>query len=592
MNIIEKLTELGFALDSYGYGKHECICPFCSFARKPQHQNQKCAAVWIEEDFATYNCIHCGERGFVHSDKKIERKEIKYKKPSRGTTNTLIGAEDLIKSRGISLETANKMGLYVVKDPKSGENWLAFPFYKAGEVVNIKYRKISEKAFMQEKNPEPVVYNYDNAFSALHKYNNTIIVVEGEWDCLTFIEAGFDNCVSIPAGSIGSPVEKNYNGSKFDFLKVSAPLFDSASKIILALDNDDPGHFMTQALVDRLGCERCFLVDWGVYKVQGKDANDFWVNDKSIIKDAINIAKPIPIRGIKHAVSDPEGFIYYLLNGLKDTISSGFENLDSMIKFAPGNFITLTGNPGSGKSLFLTSMIMNMAIKYGIKTLYCAFENSENQLMAKWAQLLLREPVFPMDESKVPKIRSTFNFMKEHFLIMEDETANLNADTIVEFAERAVRQEGVKIVIIDPLNKITFPRTESLTQDIGVLLNKLISFTRRNNVITFLVAHPTKPSDRKLDEQSIPNGFDIAGSANFLNMSDIIMTVHRKQSASGWKSQHLMVMVSKVRDTNYGHEGTVYFDYNIRTGEYTPCSKNEFNAEVEKKEPVFVYGFD
>lgn len=584
MNVIEKLTNIGFDLDSYGYGKHECICPFCSASRKPQHQKQKCAAVWIEEDFATYNCIHCGEHGFVHTDKKIERREVKYNKPTRVPLETLVGAEDLILSRGISLKTATKMGLYVQKSKKNNELWLAFPYYKGGELVNIKYRAVAEKKFMQEKNPEPVVYNYDNAFNCLHEHNDTVIVVEGEWDCLTFIEAGYDNCVSIPAGSIGSPVEKTYNGSKFDFIKASAPLFDSAKKIILALDNDEPGRFMTQALIDRFGAERCLLVNWGEYKIQGKDANDFWRQEKAIIPDAINMAKPIPLTGVKYAVSDPEGFIYYLLNGVKDAISSGFENLDSVIKFAPGNFITLTGNPGSGKSLFLTSMIMNMAKKYGIKTLYCAFENSENQLMAKWAQILLKEPVFPMEESKVPRIRTTFDFMKNHFLIMEDETANLSADTIVEYAERAVRQEGVKIIIIDPLNKITFPRSESLTQDIGAMLNKIISFTRRNNVITFLVAHPTKPSDRKLDEQSIPNGFDIAGSANFLNMSDIIMTVHRKQSDTGWKSRHLMVMVSKVRDTNYGHEGTVYFDYNSRTGEYIPCTREEFKAEYETKD--------
>ncbi len=591
MNVIEKLSELGFELDSYGYGKHECICPFCSASRKPHHQKQKCAAVWIEEDFATYNCIHCGKHDFLHSDKKIERKEVKYTKPIRQSSNTLSGTEGFLNKRGISLETANKAGLYATTNNKTGERWLAFPFYKGGEVVNIKYRGIEEKRFMQEKNPEPVVYNYDMAFNALHDNNDTLICVEGEIDCLTFIEAGFENCISIPAGSIGSPVEKNYNGSKFDFIKVSSPLFDSAKKIILALDNDDPGRFMTQALIDRFGAERCYVVNWGVYKVQGKDANDFWLQDKSIITDAIDLAQPVPIKGIKHAVSDPEGFIYYLLNGIKDAIPSGFENLDRLIKFAPGNFITLTGNPGSGKSLFLTSMIMNMARKQGLKTLYCAFENSENQLMTKWVQMLLKEPVFPMEESKVPRIKNTFEFIKNHFLIMEDETASLNADTIVEYSEIAVRQEGVKIIIIDPLNKITFPRSESLTQDIGVMLNKLISFTRRNNVITFLVAHPTKPSDRKLDGQTIPNGFDIAGSANFLNMSDIIMTVHRKQSDTGWKSQHLMVMVSKVRDTNYGHEGTVYFDYNYRTGEYVPCTKEEFASEHEQKDEKYVKVF-
>lgn len=593
MNVIEKLSELGFELDSYGYGKHECICPFCSASRKPHHQKQKCAAVWIEDDFATYNCIHCGEHGFIHSDKKFEHKEPKYTKPTRQVLDNLAGAEEFLKSRGISLETAKKMHLYVNTNTKNGEKWLAFPYYKAGELVNIKYRKIAEKAFMQEKNPEPVVYNYDNAFDALKEKNGELIVVEGEWDCLTFIEAGFDNCVSVPAGSIGNPVEKDYNGSKFDFLKVSAPLFDSAKKIILALDNDEPGRFMTQALIDRFGAERCWLVNWGVYKVQGKDANDFWRQDKAIIPDALQFAQPIPIRGIKYALSDKEKFEEYLLNGIKNAISTGFENLDRYIKFQFGDFVTLTGYPGSGKSLFLTAMVMNFAKKNGYKSLYCAFENSPEQLQTKWAQMLLGEPVFPSTEEFLPTVRKTYSFIENNFMIMQDYTATLTIDNIIEMAERAIKQEGVKIVIIDPYNKIEHSgSSDSETENIGATLNKIVAFTKRNNVLTFLVAHPSKPTERRLGAQSAPSGYDVSGSAHFLNMSDVVLSVHRKQNINGWKSKHVAVVVSKVRDTNYGHEGTAFFDFLPDSCAYISCSRDDFEAEEEPKEKAvkFMYG--
>jgi twinkle protein len=96
----------------------------------------------------------------------------------------------------------------------------------------------------------------------------------------------------------------------------------------------------------------------------------------------------------------------------------------------------------------------------------------------------------------------------------------------------------------------------------------------------FLVAHPTKPSERKLGAQSTPSGFDISGSANFLNMSDVIMTVHRKQDEFGNKSQTVRVMVSKVRDTDFGHEGSTYFSYNPITGRYIPCQQMDFENEA------------
>lgn len=855
MDVVEKLSSLGFELDNYANGKHECLCPFCSAQRKPHHQNQKCAAVWIEDNFATYNCIHCGEHGFINSD-VFNYEHAKYTPVTTMPENNAMLAEGFFTKRGISLETLKKAGVYVERK-KFKEPMIAFPFYKGTRIVNIKYRGIEEKKFAQEINCEPVVYNYDNVFG-----KKEIIIVEGEIDALTFIEAGYDNVISIPSGSIGKAVAKDYAGAKFDFLKVSQPLFDIAEKIYLALDSDEPGRLMTQALIERLGREKVMLVDWGQYKVQGKDANDFWLKDKSIIKNAIDTAKPIPLRGIINAADNIENFEQYLRDGTKNAISTGFDSMDNLIKFEYGNFITITGYPGClhgdtviriqrehhsksikikclynrfngfdsrykwshaptyvrrvvdgkiglypienvwysgykklfqleledgkklkatadhkiltdngyvpfknlkigdkvavdnmkqygkkghrhgtnyeettvgclhpyaryhkvidkngksydswrvpahrfiydayingmsveelkartkvdvtglkfvdpktheihhkdgnpknndisnlvmltiqehhmihnvverfgqgkveysavknvtelgyddvydiqcvgipnnepnfnangimvhncGKSYFATAMIMNMAKQYGMKTLYCAFENSQNQLLKKWCQMLAGRPVVDASEQVIEDIRPYYPFIKEHFYILQDMSACLTVDDLLDMADQAIKQYGVKCMIIDPLNKLSFNKSNNLTEDIGELLSKLISFARSRNIIMFLVAHPTKPSDgsRKLGAQSTPSGFDIAGSANFLNMSDVIITVHRKQDANGVKSTSARVMVSKVRDTDYGHEGSCYFDYNPYTGQYYAIDKATYeNSEIQTEDIDF-----
>lgn len=581
-DVIEKLSDMGFELDSYSNGKHECLCPNCSAKRKPQHQKQKCAAVWIEDDFVTYNCVHCGYHGFISADKPSTHK-TKYTPPVVIAKDNADELEEYFKGRGISVNTLKKFGVYIEKD-KFTVPMIAFPFYKGGRIVNVKYRGISQKRFSQEVNCEPIVYNYDNVFGS-----KSVIVVEGEIDALTFAEAGFDNVVSIPSGSIGNEVSSDYSGSKFDFLKVSQPLFDVAEKIYLALDSDLPGQFMTKALVDRLGREKIMLVDWSKYKIQGKDANDFWLKDKTIVTDAIATAKEIPLRGIIQAGNNTDMFEQYLIDGTKNAISTGFDNMDSLIKFEPGNFVTITGYPGSGKSYFATAMIMNLAQKYGMKTLYCAFENSQNQLLKKWCQMLAGRPVVDASEEVLNSIRPHYPFIREHFYIMEDMTTNLTVDDLLDVASQAIKQHGIRCMIIDPLNKLTYSKSNNMTEDIGQLLNKLIAFGRKHNILMFLVAHPTKPADgsRKLGSQSTPSGFDIAGSANFLNMSDVIITVHRKQDENGVKSSTARVMVSKVRDTDYGHEGSCYFDYNSYSGKYFEVDKAYYEGSTTGKEDIF-----
>lgn len=568
MTIANKLEDLGFRLKSYAIGKHECTCPFCSSQRKAANKKKKVAMVWIEEQFASYNCVHCGEHGFVIDD---VHRPIHYKRPEVKVKDNLgQKAESFFKNRGLSLSTAKKFGIYI-ETHKFSKPMIAYPYYKNGVLVNVKYRGIEEKCFAQEKDCEPIFYNYDNCFG-----KKEIIIVEGENDALAFAEVGYDNVVSIPAGSVSKAVGES--STKFDFIKNSQPLIESCERFILALDSDQAGQAMTQELINRLGRAKCSLVDWTVYDVEGKDANDFLKQDKSILKDAIEHAKPLPMKGIVHCSELFDDFEDYSLNGIKESITTGFHNLDKLINFQYGDFVTVTGYPGNGKSNFLTNMSMNFALS-GFKILVYAFENTANQLFKKWFQMLLSRPTTNADEQTIVDMRGHYDFIDKHFLIYQDFESLRTIDEIIESAEQAVQQEGVKFVIIDPLNKIPYSKTDNVSNDLCVLLNKLTAFCKRNKVVTFLVAHPTKPEKGKLKNVDSPSGFDIAGSANFLNMSDVVLTVHRKQSDDGIKGNISKVMISKVRDTDYGHEGSCYFRYNTYTGQYTPCEKAEYDDE-------------
>ena len=49
------------------FGKFDVVCPLCSASRSTaEKRKRKVFRIWREaEDFLTYHCIHCGEKGWL-----------------------------------------------------------------------------------------------------------------------------------------------------------------------------------------------------------------------------------------------------------------------------------------------------------------------------------------------------------------------------------------------------------------------------------------------------------------------------------------------------------------------------------------------
>jgi hypothetical protein len=87
---------------------------------------------------------------------------------------------------------------------------------------------------------------------------------------------------------------------------------------------------------------------------------------------------PFPRHGIPgyYALADlPQGLP--LSEAVKST---GWPELDVIFKIYPGQFVVVTGNPGSGKSTFLFNLIVNLCYAHGAKAWLYAPENELNLL--------------------------------------------------------------------------------------------------------------------------------------------------------------------------------------------------------------------
>jgi twinkle protein len=201
--LAELLLQRGICLapGQYRNGSRKLLCPQCSHARK--HRRDKCLSVTIQGGKALWNCHNCSWSGAVseHDDFGAEfPKRRRSAAPSKPASSPGPVTPDVLRwlaDRGISEATArrNKIGAvrHFIPALKGEVACIAFPYFRGGELINIKYRALSEKAFSQVKDAEKILYGLDDIADA-----EEVVIVEGEPDKLACNESGIWNIVSVP----------------------------------------------------------------------------------------------------------------------------------------------------------------------------------------------------------------------------------------------------------------------------------------------------------------------------------------------------------------------------------------------------------
>ena len=99
----------------------------------------------------------------------------------------------------------------------------------------------------------------------------------------------------------------------------------------------------------------------------------------------------------------------------------------------------------------------------------------------------------------------------------------MSIDNILLKAKYLVKRYGIKIVVIDPYNKVEHmrDRNETETEYISKLLDKLTSFSKRYDVLTILVAHPTKLKKEAKEYDEMVNRVGCFGTRDLLALDGI-----------------------------------------------------------------------
>lgn len=551
---IETYVDAGIDMPVSFNGRKKMICPKCGHSRR--HKTDR--SLSVQGAKGVWRCHNCGWKGGLAGSGRSESQRI-YVKPSMPA-----GSEPAYEfatvehqqfytwfsgKRGISPETLAKAGVHFC------EREILFPYYlKHYELINIKHRT-ADKKFWMEADAELIFWNLTD-WSGWQ----TVVITEGEIDALSYMEAGINAVISVPNGaSVGS----------MEYFQSGIDLFEQCDRVVLSIDSDEAGVKLEAELARRIGKDKCWRV---VYPPDCKDANEVLVKEgPEAIRDLFEKAEPYPIGGIIMPATLKKDYLNLYDFGSDKGLSTGWPIFDMLCTFRPGQTVVVTGTPGSGKSEWVDSLMVQMAKAHNLR---CGIYSPEyfppHRYARKWAQKLLRKPFRDGPNPRMSREEAEYalEWMDKHATIFVPDDPTI--DEILELCEIMVKRDAVDILLIDPFNEVVtdIGDNQNKTDWISEVLGEFRRFLHRTDTIGIIIAHPTKLQkiDKLTNRYPVVQPYDISDSANWYNKSDIILSIDRDRTKP---ATPVNVHVQKMRWEELGQLGVCDFTFDLPTRTYT-----------------------
>jgi twinkle protein len=552
-------TEInGFLIDQFNQhnldvGKTQGICPLCSHERKPKNQKAKCASYDWERGLGT--CHHCDSSFQLHSYQRKGASEKIYVRPEEAKINPPTSKiVEWFKTRGISQQTLTDCSVGEGPEfmPQTGksENTIQFNYIIGDELINVKYRD-GRKNFKLYKGAEKIFYNINSIVGY-----DTCVITEGEMDVLALHEAGIKNAISVPNGA-------TLNSNNLDYLDNCIDYFEDKERVILALDDDEPGQALQQELIRRLGAEVCFLTTFE----DCKDANEYLIKyGKDKLVNRIEGARPVPLENVTTLKDIEDEITDFVKNGFKPGYQIGIPNFDSIFSTYTGQFITVTGIPSSGKSDFVDQMVVGYNQRYEWKTAFASPENAPTYLHAHKLMRKVWQDMPTRNDIGTDKWNQVAEHVNDNFFFIDMERYTL--ESVLRKGAELVKRKGIKCLVIDPFNKIRDVdcKTEDVNRYTMEYLTKIETFAKKYDVLVFIVAHPTKMYRDKDGNIEEPTMYNIKGGGEWYDASYHGILVHRN-----YEEKTVKAKILKVKFQNLGENGAeAHFKWEPRSGCFVP----------------------
>ena len=556
---MEQFSDLGITLKARN-SQQKTTCPNCVKIGKENYKDT-CLSVNVEN--GVYNCHKCGWSGKLKGITTITDMEQKsYKTPEKAKLKRITdNGKQFLLDRGITEEVISANKIVSTKDGNS----IVFPYFRNEEIVNYKTRNLNDKRFMQSKDAEPIIYNYDRCNG-----EKTIIICEGEMDSLSWEVAGipYHTSVNMGAPNVG---DKNID-KKLECITNCYEVFDNADFIYIATDEDENGRNLQQELVRRFGAEKCLLVDLKPYK----DANEVLLSEGiESLQYRLKKASAPTVEGIFNAESCEESLWDGFNNGQERGTTTYVESVDKAWTWRNGEVNIWTGYQNEGKSLFLNQLATLKAVMDGYK--FAVF-SPENMPMRDFFNDIIEmyigksaDPYHKSLQMTEEEYKQGIDFVKKHFFLIYPKR-DYTLTALFDRAKYLVKTQGIRSLIIDPYNTVQHKQKAGEREDLYIsrFMSELKRFAVDNNVSVHLVAHQVTPQKDDTGRYLKPDTNRIKGGGTFADKADNVLFVWRPERALDYSNTSVVFGSQKIKKQKLVGipQEVPLIDFNVREQRY------------------------
>ena len=390
-----------------------------------------------------------------------------------------------------------------------GAGVVAFPYLlPSGELVGMKFRSTSEDKYWAEAGGSKTLFGWQ----AIPHAARSVVLCEGELKALAWWDYGHP-ALSVPFGGGGK--------GKQDWIEVEYDRLSRFDVIYLAMDADSAGQEAAEAIMARLGPERCALVTLPLPEEPGAKCINACVRhgvSRAAIEQAIRSAKPRDPDEL-HAASDYADDVVRMFTdtGPEVGIRTPWNKVGDSLVFRPGELTVIAGINGHGKSQAVGFMAGH-AMMAGHTVCVASLEFR----VKTWLFRLCRQLAANANPS-AGYARHIIEWLGDGRLWAFDAQGTTEWKRMIEVFRYARRRYGIELFVIDNLTGLGI--SEEDYQGQKALTLALTNFARDENCHVWLVHHIRKGNT----EHEQPDKMDIKGSGAITDLASTVLTIWRNK---------------------------------------------------------------
>ena len=235
-------------------------------------------------------------------------------------------------------------------------------------------------------------------------------------------------------------------------------------------------------------------------------------------------------------------------------VTSGFRRLDQMTDgFQFGELAIIAARPSIGKTAIAIAIAKAAAIDSRIPTLFVSLEMSDESIVRRMVSNIGSIPMQhiktgDLDQGGLKSMSSASSKVAGSPLHFASGSGVSNIATITAVIRRAVRKWGVKLVLVDYLQKIHGSKTaEKKTYEIAEVSGRLKAVASDTKTAVVALAQLNRENEK--DKGRVPRLTDLADSGQIERDADLVLLLNRERNQPNGEA---VIAIAKQRDGECG----------------------------------------